>query len=71
MNEEILKEVTNQDYPAITKKIEDFLKNQVSISKTNGVILGTSGGIDSAVKYPIRNSLLSLEPTTSKFLELA
>ncbi len=49
MNEEILKEVINQDYPAITKKIEEFLKNQVSISKTNGVILGTSGGIDSAV----------------------
>jgi len=49
MNEEILKEVTNQDYSAITKKIEDFLKDQVSISKTNGVILGISGGIDSAV----------------------
>jgi len=49
MNEEILKEVTNQDYSAITKKIEDFLKDQVSISKTNGVILGMSGGIDSAV----------------------
>ena len=49
MNEEILKEVTNQDYSSITKKIEDFLKCQVSISKTNGVILGMSGGIDSAV----------------------
>jgi len=49
MNEEILKEITSQDYSAITKKIEDFLKDQVSISKTNGVILGISGGIDSAV----------------------
>ena len=49
MNQEILKEITNQDYSAITKKIEDFLKEQVSKSKTNGVILGLSGGIDSAV----------------------
>jgi len=45
----MLKEIVNQDYSEITKKIESFLKDQVSISKTNGVILGLSGGIDSAV----------------------
>ena len=45
----MLKEITNQNYSEITKKIESFLKDQVSISKTNGVILGLSGGIDSAV----------------------
>ena len=49
MNPEILKEIVDQDYSNITKKIEEFLKDQVSISKTNGVILGLSGGIDSAV----------------------
>jgi len=49
MNPEILKEITNQDYSNITKKIEVFLKDQVSTSKTNGLILGLSGGIDSAV----------------------
>ena len=49
MNEEILKEVTNQDYSAITKNIECFLKDQVLKSKTNGIILGISGGLDSAV----------------------
>ena len=49
MNQEILKEITDQDYSSITKKIEDFLKNQVAISKTNGAILGLSGGVDSAV----------------------
>ncbi len=49
MNEEILKEVANQDYSAITKNIECFLKDQVSKSKTNGIILGISGGLDSAV----------------------
>lgn len=49
MNQEIIKEIINQDYSVITKKIEVFLKEQVSISKTNGVILGLSGGVDSAV----------------------
>jgi NAD+ synthase len=49
MNQDMLKEITNQDYSEITKKIESFLKDQVSISETNGVILGLSGGIDSAV----------------------
>ena len=49
MNSDLLKEITNQNYSDITEKIEEFLKNQVSTSKTNGVILGLSGGIDSAV----------------------
>ena len=49
MNEKLLDEIKNQDYAAITKIIEDFLKNQVAINNTNGVILGLSGGIDSSV----------------------
>ena len=49
MNQELLKEITNQNYSEITKKIENFLLDQVSKSKTNGVILGLSGGIDSSV----------------------
>ena len=49
MNPEILKEIANQNYSDITKKIEGFLRDQVSSSKTNGVILGLSGGIDSSV----------------------
>ncbi len=49
MNEELLKEITNQNYAEIANKIENFLKDQVEQSKTNGVILGLSGGIDSAV----------------------
>lgn len=49
MNEKLLDEIKNQDYAAITKKIEDFLKSQVAINNTNGVILGLSGGIDSSV----------------------
>ena len=49
MNEQILDEIKNQDYPSITKKIEDFLKTQLEKSNSNGVILGLSGGIDSSV----------------------
>jgi len=49
VNEKLLGEIKNQDYAAITKKIDDFLKNQVAINNTNGVILGLSGGIDSSV----------------------
>jgi len=49
VNEKLLDEIKNQDYAVITKKIEDFLKNQVAINNTNGVILGLSGGIDSSV----------------------
>jgi len=41
VNEKLLDEIKNQDYAAITKKIEDFLKNQVAINNTNGVILGS------------------------------
>lgn len=49
MNEELLAEIKNQDYASITKNIEDFLTTQVEKSKTNGIILGLSGGIDSSV----------------------
>jgi NAD+ synthase len=49
MNQELLKEIITKDYSDITKKIEIFLKDQVANAKTNGVILGLSGGIDSAV----------------------
>ena len=49
MNDQLLKEIKNIDYSSTTKKFEDFLRNQVEINKTNGLILGLSGGIDSAV----------------------
>ena len=49
MNDEILNEIKEQNYDAITKTFEDFLIKQVGEKKTNGLILGLSGGIDSAV----------------------
>ena len=49
MNEEILNEIANQDYEKITKNIEEFLVKQVNDNNSEGLILGMSGGIDSAV----------------------
>jgi NAD+ synthase len=49
MNHEILQEILRQDYGNIQHNIETFLQNQVSQKKTDGVVFGLSGGIDSAV----------------------
>ena len=49
MNQDIINEITNQDYEEISKKIEEFLTTQIENKKSNGVIIGLSGGIDSAV----------------------
>jgi NAD+ synthase len=49
MNQEILDEIENQDYKEITEMIERFLSEQIEKNKAEGLILGLSGGIDSAV----------------------
>ena len=49
MNQDIINEIINQDYELISKKIEEFLNSRIEISKSKGLILGLSGGIDSAV----------------------
>ena len=49
MNQEIIDEIKNQDYPAITSTIENFLEEQMEKNHSEGLILGLSGGIDSAV----------------------
>jgi len=49
LKQDILNEIINQDYETITKKIEEFLVNQVKNANADGLILGMSGGIDSAV----------------------
>jgi NAD+ synthase len=49
LNQEIIDEIKNQDYPKITEVIEDFLSEQIEENHAKGVILGLSGGIDSAV----------------------
>lgn len=49
MNQEIIDEIQNQDYAAVTEKIESFLINEIEKNNAKGLILGLSGGIDSAV----------------------
>jgi len=49
LNQEIIDEITNQDYSEITDKIEKFVSKQIEKSHAKGVIIGLSGGIDSAV----------------------
>ncbi len=49
LNQDIINEVKNQDYAPITESIEKFLSEQIEKNHAKGVILGLSGGIDSAV----------------------
>lgn len=49
MNQEIINEIKNQDYSKITESIEEFLIEKIEKTNAKGVILGLSGGIDSAV----------------------
>ncbi|MBM2819136.1 MAG: nadE [Nitrosarchaeum sp.] len=49
LNQEIINEIIQQNYVSITQNIEKFLLEQVEKNKSSGLILGLSGGIDSAV----------------------
>ncbi|MCV0392401.1 MAG: NAD+ synthase [Nitrosopumilus sp.] len=49
MNQEVIDEIKDQDYESIIKKIEEFFSEQLQKSHAKGLILGLSGGIDSAV----------------------
>ena len=49
MNQEILDEITKLDYSAISKKIQNSIKEKITQTESKGLIFGLSGGIDSAV----------------------
>ena len=49
MNQDIVEQIKNQDYAKITEEIENFLSEQMEKSNAKGLILGLSGGVDSAV----------------------
>jgi len=49
LNQEIIDEIKNQDYASITETIEKFLSEQIEKNQVKGIIIGLSGGIDSAV----------------------
>ena len=48
MNQEILDEITNQDYQKIKESIESTLETKLAETDCDGIIFGLSGGIDSA-----------------------
>ncbi len=49
MNQDIIDEIKNQDYSILTETIEKFISEQIEKSHAKGVVLGLSGGVDSAV----------------------
>ena len=49
LNQSIIDEIKNQDYDTIIETIEGFLEKQIDKTQSKGVIMGLSGGIDSAV----------------------
>jgi len=49
VNQDIINEIINQDYLKAINNIEKFLLKQIKENHTEGLILGLSGGIDSAV----------------------
>jgi len=49
LNRQIVEELVKKDYDSIQKKIGSFLKNEIDVRRSNGVVFGLSGGIDSAV----------------------
>ena len=49
LNQSLLDEIKNKDYSAITSTIENFLLDKIKENNLKGLILGLSGGIDSAV----------------------
>jgi len=49
LNQDIINEIVNQDYSKIIENIEKFVSDQIDKNHADGIILGLSGGIDSAV----------------------
>ena len=49
LNQDIINEIKDKDYGVITESIEKFMTKQIEKNHAKGVILGLSGGIDSAV----------------------
>jgi NAD+ synthase len=49
LNQDIIDKIIHQDYASITDRIEKFIENELEKNQAKGIILGLSGGIDSAV----------------------
>ncbi len=68
MSQEILDRITGIDYARVSKTIEGFIRAQVGQARKDGVVLGLSGGVDSAVTAVLavrcfpKNSLAMILP---------
>ena len=58
MNQDILEKITNQDYSSIATRIQNRLQQKIEETHSKGVILGLSGGIDSAVIAYLCNNIV-------------
>lgn len=71
VSNDILEELKNQDYRRIKTKIESLLKKEIKQRGSKGVVIGLSGGIDSAVlallcAKILKNNVLALIMPDSK-----
>jgi NAD+ synthase len=58
VNQNILEKITNQDYSSIATRIQNGLQQKIEETNSKGVILGLSGGIDSAAITYLCNNIV-------------
>ncbi|MCE4606727.1 MAG: NAD+ synthase [Desulfurococcales archaeon] len=58
---EVVQFLVNREWDKVINNVIEFIRSQVSKSKTNGVVVGLSGGVDSAASFAIAVRALGTE----------